>query len=324
MDDELRVALYRQMVRIRTYEEALQREYLADKLPAFDIGAGAIPGELHLAAGQEPVAAGVCARLRPGDAVTAAHRPHHLALAHGVDIERMTAEIFGRETGLCRGKGGHMHLYDPSTHFSASAIIAEGAPVAVGQALAFTRRGTDQVAVAVVGEGATNQGGFHEAVNLAALWRLPVVFVVEDNNWAVSVQRSVSTPVRDNAVRAVAYGIPGAHVGNDVEDIHAAAGEAVVRAREGEGPTLLEIETVRLFGHFEGDTQEYRGGELAEAVARDPIPAYEAALRARGVLDDAAVESTRRQASDEVEAAIAFAKAAPAPAPAAAYDHVFV
>ena len=183
------------MVLARTFEEAILREYHADKGPGFDIGAGLVPGEMHLAAGQEPVAAGVCAHLTADDAVTATHRPHHFAIAHGVDMDRMAAEIFGRETGLGRGRGGHMHLFDPAVHFSCSGIIAEGYPPALGQAFAFRQQGTDRVAVAVTGEGAANQGAFHESLNLAALWKLPVVFVIEDNDWGISVPRAASTAV---------------------------------------------------------------------------------------------------------------------------------
>lgn len=324
MDDVTRTALLRQMLRIRAYEEALKRDYHADKKPAWDIGAGLVPGEMHLAAGQEPVAAGICAHLNAGDAITAPHRPHHLALAHGVDMRKMTAEIFGRESGLCRGKGGHMHLFDPATHFSCSGIIAEGMPVACGQAFAFRRAGTNAIAVAVAGEGAANQGAFHEALNLAGLWRLPVVFVIEDNDWAISVPRSRSTAVPDNSARAAAYGMPGERIdGNDVEAIYEAAGRAVDRARSGGGPTLLEIHTVRLWGHFEGDAQAYRSEELAWAQAHDPIPAYEQRLIDAGVLDTNAVAAIRAEVEEEVEDAIAFAKASPEPSASAAYDHVF-
>ena len=227
MDDTTRVELYRTMVLIRAFEAALLRDYHADKKPQWDIGAGLIPGEMHLAAGQEPVAAGVCAHLNTDDAITGPHRPHHLAIAHGIDLDRMAAEIFGRETGLCRGKGGHMHLFDPVTHFSCSGIIAEGYPVACGQALAFKREGKSHVSVAVAGEGAANQGAFHESLNLAALWRLPVVFVIEDNDWAISVPRAMSTAVASNADRAAGYGMPGVRIeGNDVEAIYEVAGEA--------------------------------------------------------------------------------------------------
>jgi TPP-dependent pyruvate/acetoin dehydrogenase alpha subunit len=323
VDDKTRRELYRVMVLIRTFEEAILREYHADKKPVFDIGAGLIPGEMHLSAGQEPVAAGVCAHLRASDAVTATHRPHHVAIAHGVDLGKMTAEIFGRETGLGRGRGGHMHLFDPGVHFSCSGIIAEGLPPALGQAFAFQRRGTGAVAVAFTGEGAANQGAFHESLNLAALWNLPVVFVVEDNDWAISVPRDASTAVASNAARAVAYGIPGQRIeDNDVEAIFTAAGDAVARARAGEGPTLLEVHTLRLWGHFEGDPQAYRP-ELAEVPSHDPIPAYEARLSEAGVLDAAAIRSIREESSARVEQAIETAKAGPVPAPETALDYVF-
>ena len=323
MDDKTRLELYQVMVLSRTYEEAILREYHADKKPAFDIGAGLVPGEMHLSAGQEPVAAGVCAHLRGDDAVTATHRPHHVAIAHGVDLDKMTAEIFGREGGLGRGRGGHMHLFDPAVHFSCSGIIAEGLPPALGQAFAFRRRGSDAIAVAVTGEGAANQGAFHESLNLAALWTLPVVFVVEDNDWAISVPRDASTAIASNAGRAAAYGIPGQRIeDNDVEAIYTAAGDAVTRARAGEGPTLLEVHTLRMWGHFEGDPQAYRP-DLAEVPSRDPIPAYEARLTEAGVLDATAISAIREEASARVEKAIEFAKSSPIPAPETARDYVF-
>lgn len=323
LDPEVRIKLYETMVLSRTYEEALLREYHADKGPGFDIGKGLIPGEMHLSAGQEPVAVGVCAHLTTDDAVTATHRPHHFAIAHGVHLDKMTAEIFGRETGLGRGRGGHMHLFDPTAHFSCSGIIAEGYPPALGQAFAFQRRGTDRIAVAVTGEGAANQGAFHESLNLAALWSLPVVFVVEDNDWGISVPRKASTAIGSNADRAAAYGIPGERVENDVEQVYDAARRAVARARAGEGPSLIEVHTVRLWGHFEGDAQGYRQ-DLEDAKQRDPIPAYEQRLRAAGLLDDAKVEEIRAAASAAVEESVAFAKNSPVPDPATATSYVFV
>lgn len=322
-DAAVRLDLYRTMVLIRTYEMAILREYHADKGPGFDIGKGAIPGEMHLSAGQEPVAAGVCAHLTGGDAVTGPHRPHHFAIAHGVDLDRMTAEIFGRETGLGRGRGGHMHLFDPERHFSCSGIIAEGLPPALGQAFAFKTRGTDRIAVAVAGEGAANQGAFHESLNLAALWKLPVLFVIEDNKWGISVPRSASTSVPSNADRAAGYGIPGVRVeDNDVDAVHEAAGELVDRARRGEGPALLEVETLRLLGHFEGDAQGYRP-ELSEVEASDPIPRYEVRLQEAGLLDEATKEQIAAEATDRVESAITFAKDSPLPDAAEATRYVF-
>lgn len=323
MEATVQLDLYRQMVEIRTYEETILREYHADKSPAFDIGAGLIPGEMHLSAGQEPVAAGVCAHTRLGDSVTATHRPHHFALAHGVDINAMTAEIFGRVDGLGKGRGGHMHLFDPRVKFSCSGIVGEGLPVAVGQAMAHQRRGDGDVAIAVAGEGATNQGAFHEALNLAALWNLPVIFVIEDNDWGISVPRSASTSVTSNAVRAASYGMPGVRVeDNSVEAVHAEAGAAIDRARNGGGPTLLEVHTLRLWGHFEGDAQAYRS-ELEGVAGRDPLPTYAAQLTAAGVLDDAAAASIAEAASAEVEAAVEFAKASAEPDPAEVGAYVF-
>lgn len=323
MEARVQRELYDQMVLIRTYEEAILREYHADKKPVFDIGAGLIPGEMHLSAGQEPVAAGVCAHLTTDDAVTATHRPHHFAIAHGIDLNAMTAEIFGRVDGLGKGRGGHMHLFDPKTHFSCSGIIAEGYPSAAGAALAFKKRGTDQIAVAVTGEGAANQGAFHETLNLASLWKLPAVFIVEDNDWGISVPRSASTCIPSNAERAAAYGMPGIRIeDNAVEAVHEAAGKAVERARNGGGPTLIEVHTLRLWGHFEGDAQGYRS-DLEGVPGLDPIPTYEAALRLAGALDDAAVAETRCRATQLVESAIAFAKASPEPDPSTVLDYVF-
>jgi pyruvate dehydrogenase E1 component alpha subunit len=319
-----RLDLYRQMVRIRQYESRILKEYHVDKKPAWDIGAGLIPGEMHLSAGQEPSAVGVCAQLKKGDAITAPHRPHHFALAHGVDMNAMTAEIYGRNTGLCHGKGGHMHLFDPENHFSCSGIIAQGYPVACGQALAFKRKGTDQVAVAVAGEGAANQGAFHESLNLASLWKLPVIFVIEDNDWAISVPRSHSTANASNADRAAGYGMPGVRIeNNDVEAISEAAGAAIDRARAGEGPSLIEIHTLRLWGHFEGDAQAYRGADLDTVNERDPIPLYAAALTELGELSEDGIASIAAEAIAEVDAAITFATSSPSPTADDALLHVF-
>ncbi len=323
LTDEGRRGLLSTMVLIRTYEEAIRREYYADKKPAFDIGAGLVPGEMHLSAGQEPVAAGICAHLRPEDALTATHRPHHVAIAKGVALRPMTAEIFGRQTGLGRGRGGHMHLFDPSTHFSCSGIIAEGLPPALGQAFAFQRQRSDRVAVAVTGEGAANAGAFHESLNLAALWKLPVVFVVEDNDWGISVPRSASTSVASNADRAAAYGMPGVRVkDNSVEGVYAAAGEAIARARSGGGPTLIEVHTLRLWGHFEGDAEAYRP-DLERVPEHDPIPMYRDRLLETGVLTDSQYQVMQASAGEQVEDAIDFAKNSPTPDPLDHLSYVF-
>lgn len=323
MDDAVRLGLYRMMRLIRIYEEAILHEYHLDKKPSFDIAKGQIPGEMHLSTGQEPVPVGFCAHLRRDDAVTGPHRPHGWALAKGVDLQKMTAEIFGRVDGLGRGRGGHMHLFDQDVHFSCSGIIAEGLPTAVGMALAFKRQGSDRVAIAVTGEGAANQGAFHESLNLASLWKLPVVFVVEDNGWGVSVAKAQSTAIGSNADRAVAYGMPGVLVkDNAVEAVYASAAEAIARARAGGGPTLIEVETLRLWGHFEGDPQLYRP-DLAGVAALDPIPAYERRLRDVRVLSDEIVAEVTAWATQRVEDAIAFAKGSAEPEPATALDYQF-
>lgn len=324
-DNETLARMHRQMARIRVFEETIQQAYLEGKTPVFDIAAGPVPGEMHLAAGQEPAAVGVCEHLRSSDAVTATHRPHHAALAHGMDMKKLAAEIFGKESGLCHGKGGHMHLFDRETSFGCSGIIAEGMPTAVGHALAFKKQGRDAVAVSFFGEGAANQGAFHESLNLAALWELPVVFVCEDNAWAISVPKAQSTAVASNSDRGAAYGIPGVFVSeNDVVAVYEAADEAVALARRGGGPSLIEVKTDRLLGHFEGDPQVYRSKEELEALAeRDGIRRFEASLVAQGVLSDADVARVWQEAQAEVEEALAYARSSPFPAPESALAGVF-
>ena len=324
-DNDVLREMHHQMVRIRMFEESIQQAYLEGKTPAFDIAAGPVPGEMHLAAGQEPVAAGVCAHLRASDAVTATHRPHHIALAHGMDMKRLAAEIFGKETGLGHGRGGHMHLFDAATNFGCSGIVGEGIPTAVGHALAYKKQGRDNVAVSFFGEGAANQGAFHEALNLAALWKLPVLFVCEDNAWAISVPKEKATAIANNADRAAAYGIPGVLVpDNDPVAVYEVAGEAVARARRGGGPSLIEVKTDRLLGHFEGDPQMYRSPEeLARLKDRDALRAFERRLIETAVLTAADAQATWDRARAEVDEAIQFARTSPYPEPAAALLHVF-
>jgi pyruvate dehydrogenase E1 component alpha subunit len=317
--------MYEMMEKARYYEDTMAAAYMEGKSPKFDIGAGPLPGEMHLAAGQEPCAVGVCVHLRADDAVTATHRPHHVAIAKGVDLKKMTAEIFGKKTGLAGGRGGHMHLLDPAVNFSCSGIIAEGASPAVGAALAAKLGGRDSVAISYLGDGAANQGGFHEALNLAGLWKLPVIFVIEDNRWGISVPKAKSTAVPDNSVRAAGYGMPGFHVAdNDTLKLFEVAGKAVARARRGEGPTLIEVETYRYYGHFQGDPELYRPkNEVAELKAKDPIMRLRKAMVATGGVTDAEADATRARARAEVDDAFAFARASAYPAPAEALEHVF-
>ena len=316
--------MYENMVTARYYEERLQEEYLEGKQPAFDISAGPIPGELHLAAGQEASGAGVCEHLRDDDTVTAPHRPHHIAIAKGVDLKRMTAEIFGRETGLSRGKGGHMHLFDPDVNFACSGIIAQGCPPAVGAALAAKKRNTDSVAVAFVGEGAINQGGFLESLNLAAVQDLPVVFVIEDNDWAISMPKDRITDVENGADRAGGFDMPGMRVeADDAISVFEAARDAIGRARDGNGPSLLEIQVHRRMGHFMGDPQTYRSDDDVERhQARDSIERLARELQDRG-LDEDDLQLIRIEAQERVDEAIEWAKEQPEPDPETAYEDVF-
>lgn len=324
--------MYETMQLIRLYEETLARVYLEGKLPpaiqkglAFDIAAGPVPGEMHLAAGQEPVAVGVCAHLRDTDTVVGTHRPHHFAIAKGVPLDRMTAEIFGKVTGLGRGKGGHMHLFDPAHRFSCSGIVGASLPPACGAALAARKLGTDAVAVAFFGEGAANQGAFHESLNLASVWRLPAVFVCEDNRYAISVPKAAATAVASNAARAAAYGMPGIAVDhNDALAVFEAAQTAVRRARAGQGPTLIEVRTDRYMGHFQGDAEVYRPkAEVAELRKSDPIPALGNVLRRRGLLNDEGETALRARVQARVDAAFAFARGSAYPAADEATDHLF-
>jgi TPP-dependent pyruvate/acetoin dehydrogenase alpha subunit len=238
----------------------------------------------------------------------------------------MAAEIFGKASGLGHGKGGHMHLFDPEHKFSCSGIIGASLPPACGAALAARKQGTDAVAVAFFGEGAANQGSFHESLNLAALWRLPVIFVCEDNSWAISVPKSASTAVASNADRAMAYGIPGVRVEhNEALEVFEVAGEAVARARRGEGPSLVEVKTDRYLGHFQGDAEAYRPkDEVAELRKRDPIPALAAHLRERGLLDESAENAIKARADQRVTQAYAFARESAYPAVEDALRDVFV
>ena len=263
-DREALLAGLAMMVRIRSFEDRVQREFAR----------GDMPGFVHTYHGAEAVAAGVCAHLTDADLITSTHRGHGHCIAKGCDLGAMVAELYGRETGLCAGRGGSMHIADFSRGMlGANAIVGGGISLATGAALATDVLGDGRVAVAFFGDGAANQGIFHESLNLAAIWRLPVIFVCENNGWAESTPVSYSTSVEDISSRAVAYGIPGVTVaGEDYEAVHSAAGEAVRRARAGEGPTLLEVKLARIRGHYIGDHQQYRPrSERQEARKHDPV-----------------------------------------------------
>jgi pyruvate dehydrogenase E1 component alpha subunit len=322
---EVMVGLYQTMAKIRAFEDMLGTVYYEGKLPAFDIAAGPVPGEMHLSQGQEAVAAGVCAHLRPEDPVSATHRPHGPLIAKGIDLNKMAAEMFGKKTGMCHGYGGHMHLFDNELHFGCGGIIAAGMPHAVGAALTIKKRKEDRVAVAFIGEGAVNAGAFHESMNLAAVWKLPLVVIVEDNLYAISVPKSASTSVKSNAERGAAYGIPAVQIdGLDVMAVYEAAGEAIARARRGEGPSLIEAVCHRLRGHFEGDGEGYLPKGAKDAwKAKDPILLFGAELKERGLLTEAELKAINTEMTDQVAAAEAFARASEYPSGAEALENVF-
>ncbi len=264
-DADTLLSLYRTMLTIRKFE------MLAGELFA----AGKIPGFIHLSIGQEGSSTGVCSVLRPDDYLTTTHRGHGHVIAKGGDLKRMVAELMGRKTGYCKGKGGSMHIADFSLGIlGANGVVAGGFPIIVGAGLSIKLRRTDQVAVCFFGDGASNRGPFHEALNMASIWKLPILFVCENNCYASTTKTSYACSVIDIAARAKGYGIPGVSVdGNDVLAVRSAATEAVARARKGEGPTLLENKTYRRRGHFEGDPQRYRDpAEVAEWERKnDPI-----------------------------------------------------
>ncbi len=332
-DKEKLLWMYEKMVEIRDYEETMANVYLEGKLPphiqkglAFDIGSGPVPGEMHLAAGQEPVAVGICAHLKQEDTVVGTHRPHHFAIAKGVPLDTMTAEMFGKVTGLGKGKGGHMHLFDPVHKFSCSGIIGASLPPACGAGLAARKMGKDWVAVAFFGEGAANQGSFHESLNLAALWHLPVIFVCEDNKWAISVPKSHATSVDWVADRASAYGMPGIRVpNNDAQEVFEAVAPAIARARRGEGPSLIEVKTDRYLGHFQGDPEVYRPkDEVATLRKNDPIPKLAGVLKSRSMMNDTEESTIVARAKKRVADAFEFARESDYPAAQDALHDVFV
>ncbi|MFD1706988.1 thiamine pyrophosphate-dependent dehydrogenase E1 component subunit alpha [Siminovitchia sediminis] len=316
--------IYEMMAKSRYYEDQMAEVYMEGKTPVFNIGAGTVPGEMHLSTGQEPAAV-ICAHLTKDDTVTSPHRPHHHAIAKGVDLKRMTAEIFGKETGLSKGKGGHMHLFDPDVKFSCSGIVGAGIPQAAGAALAAKMKGKDWVAVAFLGEGAANSGAFHETLNMAALWKLPLILVVEDNAYGISVPKTASTAVASNDLRASAYGLEGFYVkDNDPIEMYQVSEEAVQRARSGEGPSIIEIETYRYLGHFQGDPEVYREKEEVPALReRDPILRIRKLMMDEYGMDESELEEMESNVKKQVDEAYSFARESEYPKPEAALEDMF-
>jgi pyruvate dehydrogenase E1 component alpha subunit len=278
--------------------------------------AGKIPGFVHLYIGEEAVAAGVCAALRKTDYITSTHRGHGHIISKGGDLKLMMAENFGKKTGYCKGKGGSMHIADIDLGIlGANGIVGGGPPIATGAALAAQYQGKDSVAVCFFGDGAANQGTTHEAMNLATCWKLPVVFINENNMYGISCCTADSMCVADIADRAAAYDMPGVMIdGNDVMAVYDAASEAIERARRGEGPSLIECKTYRHKGHFEGDPCVYRSeDEMTEWKGKDPIPRFEKKLLEMGVLNSEAIEEIQNTIKSELDAAVRFAEESPVP-----------
>ena len=313
-EDVLRTFL-REMLLIRRFEEKVEERFRAGELPGF----------LHVAIGQEATATGVCAALEQDDVIASTHRAHGHAIAKGTPVERIMAELYGKEEGCSRGFGGSMHLYDVEVgNLGANAVVAGGIPAIVGSALAFQLRGQDRVAVAFFGDGATNTGTFHESLNLAQLWKVPAVFVLENNGWAESTpaKQHLPLPADELGKRALAYGMKLIEAdGQDVEGVYLAGRAARDHAASGAGPVLLHLRTHRLTGHYVGDPQVYRDKEelRRERETKDPIEL----LRARLELSDDDFNPLDAEVTAEVEAAVEFAKAGTDPKPENALAYVY-
>jgi len=314
-NDQL-IALYKTMLRIRQFEDRIYFLFLQ----------GMMPGTIHLYQGQEAVAAGVCANLRKDDVITSTHRPHGHAIAKGVSLRSMMAELFAKSTGCCKAKGGSMHMGDMAVGaIPAIAIVAAGMPIATGAALAFKMRKTDRVAACFFGDGGSNEGAFHEAINMASIWSLPVIFVCENNLYGASTHVSKVVKVAQISERAAAYGIQGVTVdGNDAVAVFTATRQAVEHARAGQGPTLIECMTYRLGGHSRRDACGYRPeGEKEEWAKRDPLLLMKNRLLKEAICTEAAWDQLAQDVEREIEDAVQFAQSSPDPRPEDALKDVY-
>jgi pyruvate dehydrogenase E1 component alpha subunit len=316
LESDKLVEMLRKMLEIRLFEEKVFELY----------GENLVPGTIHLYAGEEAVAVGVCSNLRLDDYIVSTHRGHGHCIAKGASLDKTMAEILGKKTGYCKGKGGSMHIADFSVGMlGATAVVGAGIPIAAGAGLSAKLRGTDQVAACFFGDGASNQGTFHEAINIAAIWRLPVLFVCENNLYAMGTCQTRVMLLKNLAERAKSYGIPGVSVdGNDVIAVHDAAQEAVKRARGGDGSTLIECKTYRHKGHSRFDPATYRPpAEVEEWLRKDPIQRLKKRLLNNGDISEAAVEQLESQVSEAVEKAVSFAVNSEYPQPEEALEDVY-
>jgi pyruvate dehydrogenase E1 component alpha subunit len=314
--EQLRQVLHK-MYLIRRFEEGAEECYTR----------GLIHGTMHLSIGQEASAMGICMPLAEDDQITSTHRGHGHCIAKGAEVSRMFAEFFGKTTGYCKGRGGSMHIADVAKgNLGANGIVAGGIPIAVGAALSSKMMKTGKVVVSFFGDGANNEGAFHEALNMAAIWKLPVIFVCENNGYGMSTSTARSTAVKNIAERAAAYSMPGVIVnGNIFSEVAEASFKAVERARAGEGPTLIESKTYRHRGHSKSDRNRYRTKEEIEdwMANRDPITLFETELRDFGFIDDQGIKAIRDAVAKEIADGIEFAKASPAPEIATLQNYVY-
>ena len=304
---EIQREMLRQMQTIRRFEERASDDYHG----------GDIYGVVHCYIGEEAVAVGVCAALEQDDQIMSTHRGHGHCIAKGADLKRMMAELYGRETGYCKGKGGSMHIADFARGMlGANAIVGGGIALAAGGALAIQTRGERGVAVTFFGDGACNQGILHETMNLASIWKLPLIFVCENNGWAESTPVSYSTSVPNVSARASGYGFPGFTVdAADVIAVYEVADEAIARARNKQGPTLIEAKIGRMIGHYLGDPEGYRPKELKEeAKGKDPIPPFESMLIQNRILAKEDLHKMRQEIEEELDDAVNYAKTSQLPA----------
>jgi len=308
--------MYKKMLEIRYFEEKVFELY----------GQNLVPGTIHLYAGEEAVAVGVCSGLRKDDYITSTHRGHGHCIAKGADLKRTMAEILGKKTGYCKGKGGSMHIADFNIGMlGATAVVGAGLPIAVGAGLSAKLRKTDQVVACFFGEGASNQGTFHESINMASAWSLPVIFVCENNLYAMGTRQSRIMNIENIADRAAAYGIPGVTVdGNDVLAVFEASQKAVDQARSGAGPTLIECKTYRHKGHSRVDPAKYRPKEEVEQwLANDPLKRFRTTLQQNENFSQAEVQKIEENVAAEIEQAVKFAVESPYPAPEEALEDVY-
>ncbi len=313
---DMLLEMYRRMVRIREFE-----------LAAIDLfKRGQVKGTVHPYIGQEASGVGVCMALRNDDLIAGTHRSHGHNIAKGADSKKMIAEILGKETGYCKGRGGSMHIAAFETgSMGALAVVASGIPLAVGAALAFKMRGEDRVAVPFTGDAGCNTGNWHESLNMASIWDLPVVFVLENNHYGVSTNIKDAVNIEDLSIRAKAYGIPGVRVdGFDVLAVYEAATEAVARARRGEGPTLLVTESYRIEGHYAGEPEVYRTrAEVEEYRTREPISRFRHHLLENSRATESELDGIDAETKQEMVDAVQFAKDSPAPDPATAMEYIY-